>query len=144
MAAFFILVLCAILLVVLWIFVGEKVETYRRTQSEHLMRQSDLREKERERELVPNQNLLATGEPAEALVVGAEETGMVCWEKPVIRLILEVRRSSDNSYRSDQSPYRVETNALVSALKFPQVQPGSIIEVRLNLSNPSMVAVVLR
>lgn len=91
-----------------------------------------------------NNKLLTNGEPAEATVVAAEETGMRLNDMPMIRLVVDVRRSSGTSYRSDPQVYRAEVKTLVPHLKLPQVQPGSVLMARLDPSDLSKVAVALR
>ena len=94
--------------------------------------------------LAPNMQLLVTGEPAEATVVAAEETGLRLQGIPVLRLLLDVRRAFGAVYRPDQQSYRVETKAMVPDLKFAQIQPGSLVAVRLDPRDLTQVAVALR
>ncbi len=96
------------------------------------------------RSAAPDMQLLATGEPAEAIVVAAEETGLRVQGVPVVRLLLDVRRMMGAAYRPDQQSYRVATKTMVPGLKYPQVQPGSLVAVRVDPRDLSKVAVALR
>jgi hypothetical protein len=98
----------------------------------------------RRKKVTPDPALLATGEAAEAVVVTSEETGTLFNDVPVIRIILDVRRASGPAYRPEQTRYRAEVTMLVPHLKFPQIQPGSVVAVKVDPSNSSNIAVVLR
>jgi hypothetical protein len=94
--------------------------------------------------VAPNMELLAAGEPTEATVVAAEETGLRLQGVPVLRILLDVRRTMGAAYRPEQQAYRIETKAMVPDLKFAQIQPGSLVSVRLDPRDLSKLALALR
>lgn len=80
--------------------------------------------------------LLATGAPAQALVMQLADTGVRVNDNPQVKLVLEV-------HPMGQPPYQVETTAFVSMLKLAQIQPGQTVNVRYDPTDPSKVALAL-
>ncbi|SRR5258708_2807364 len=80
--------------------------------------------------------LLATGEPAQATILRMWDTGTRLNDNPMVGLALEVHPAS-------RPPYQVETRALVPLVKISQVQTGANIAVRFDPTDPSKVALVL-
>lgn len=83
-----------------------------------------------------NNQLLVTGEPAQATVIQLWDTGVMMNNSPQVGLMLEVRPTG-------RPAYQVETKQFVSHLRLSQVQPGSIVNVRLDPANPNRVALAL-
>lgn len=86
------------------------------------------------------EDLLATGQQGEAVVVGLEDTGMRIGDDPRVRLLLEVRIEG-------YSPYQVEKTIVVPMIRLPQVQVGSTVEVLADPSepdNPDKIGVSLK
>lgn len=80
--------------------------------------------------------LLATGAPAQALVMQLADTGVRVNDNPQVKLVLGV-------HPMGQPPYQVETTAFVSMLKLAQIQPGQTVNVRYDPTDPSKVALAL-
>src|SRR5258708_7897095 len=80
--------------------------------------------------------LLATGEPAQAKILRMWDTGTTLNDNPMVGLALEVHPAS-------RPAYQVETKALISRLKISQVQTGATVAVRFDPTDPSKVALVL-
>jgi hypothetical protein len=78
-------------------------------------------------------DLERTGRPAEAKVLELWETGMWVNRDPVVGFLLEV-------HPPEGEPYEARTKLLVSGLSIPQVQPGAILPVRFDPSNPNRVS----
>ncbi len=82
----------------------------------------------------PNRELLATGENAQATIVNLWDTGTSVNDNPLVGLLLEVRPAS-------RPPYQVKTSLLISRLQIPQYQPGRVLAVKLDPTNPEKVAI---
>ena len=68
-----------------------------------------------------NRALLATGAPAPALILAAEDTGVTVNDSPRVRLTLEVRPAAG-------APYRATTTLLVGRLQVGMVAPGQPVQ----------------
>ncbi len=80
------------------------------------------------------QELQKVGVPAEATITGLVETGLTFNRiYPVVKIQLEVRPPGGQ-------PYRAEIRTMVSRLDIPQIQPGRVLKVMYDPSNPSNVA----
>ena len=79
-------------------------------------------------------DILATGKPATATIVGISDTGVTINQNPVVAFDLEVQ--PDNA-----APFRAHTKALVSRLDVPQIQPGRKVPVKFDPKQPSRVAI---
>jgi hypothetical protein len=77
--------------------------------------------------------LQVTGEQATATILQIWDTGITVNNDPVVGFVLEVRRSG-------QPAYQAKTKLLISRLDIPRVQPGAIVPVRVDLRDPSRVA----
>lgn len=73
------------------------------------------------------------GQPAEALVLEIRDTGITLNDDPIVAFRLEVRRPGS-------APYVVETRGRVGRLDVPQVQPGAVLPVAVDPSDPGKVA----
>jgi hypothetical protein len=78
--------------------------------------------------------LLATGEPAEAVILAAADTGVTVNDCPQARLTLEVRPEG-------RPPYRAEATMLVGRLQTGMLVPGTHARVKFDPADPSRVAV---
>jgi hypothetical protein len=74
---------------------------------------------------IQNHAILANGLLAQATIIRVFDTGTTINNDPVVRLLLEVKPP-------DQPTFQAETERLVSRLHIPQVQPGSIVQVKYN------------
>ena len=80
--------------------------------------------------------LLATGEAAQAKILKMWDTGATLNENPQVGLLLEV-------HAVNRSPYQVETKCFVSRVKIPQVQPGAVVNVKIDRQDAAKVALEL-
>lgn len=80
--------------------------------------------------------LLASGEPAQAKILKIWDTGTTLNDNPQIGMLLEV-------YAVNRSPYQVETKCFVSRLRIPQVQPGSVVNVKIDRQDTAKIALDL-
>ena len=74
------------------------------------------------------------GQPAEALVIGIQDTGMTLNDDPIVAFHLEVRPSSG-------APYEVRTRGRVGRLDVPRIQPGAVLPVSVDPADPAKVAI---
>lgn len=81
-----------------------------------------------------NREVLATGEPAEAVIVSVMDTGVTVNDCPQARLTLEVRPAG-------RPPFLAETTLLVGRFQTGMVMPGAPVHVRFDPADPSRVAV---
>ena len=81
-----------------------------------------------------NRQILATGEPAHAVIISAADTGVTINDCPQARLTLEVRPAG-------RPPYVAETTFLVGRLQTGMIAPGMSVQVRFDPADPSRVAV---
>ena len=86
------------------------------------------------------QALLASGIPAEATILQAQQTGSKLTiggqEQWGVALTLEVRPQG-------RPPYAAQTQTFVSLLQLPRVQPGATVPVKISPQNPTQVALDL-
>lgn len=83
-----------------------------------------------------NERILATGEPAQAIVLRMWETGMTINDNPQIQILLEVRPAN-------RPPYQTQTKCMISRLKLALVQPDAVVAVRIDPQNQSKVALYI-
>lgn len=76
----------------------------------------------------------AIGSPAKATVVAIWETGTRVNSNPVVGFDLEVRAEG-------RPVWRVKTKSLVSILAIPRIQPGAVLDVFYDPTDPSRVAI---
>jgi len=86
--------------------------------------------------LKQTQTLLATGEAAQATILQLRDTGTTLNGNPQIEVLLEVRPAN-------RSAYQAQTRCYVSRLRIPQVQPGAVVNVKIDPQNPANVALQL-
>ncbi len=86
---------------------------------------------------VARRKLLENGEPAEATILQVTDTGVTMNNiYPVVKVLLEVRPQG-------RPPYRVETRMTVNRVDIPQVQPGTVVPVKIDPRSPKRVAVAI-
>lgn len=78
--------------------------------------------------------LLAAGEPAQAVILAAHDTGVTVNDSPRVRLTLEIRPAQG-------APYRATTTTLVGRLQVGMLVPGTPVRVKYDPADPSRVAV---
>ena len=81
-----------------------------------------------------NRAILATGEPAQAVIVSVVDTGVTVNDCPQARLTLEVRPAA-------RPPFVAEATLLVGRFQTGMVMPGAGVQVRFDPADPSRVAV---
>ncbi|MCB9449838.1 MAG: hypothetical protein H6672_00270 [Anaerolineaceae bacterium] len=84
-----------------------------------------------------NNQLLMTGEAAEATIVSLNDGGMMVNNNPMVNLILNVEPKN-------RSAYQAAVRTIVPYIKLAQVQPGMKVNVRIDPANPANVALDLR
>jgi hypothetical protein len=85
--------------------------------------------------------LMATGVPAQAKILSVRDLGgsiQIGGQLPQQRLQIDLE-----IYPAGGQPYRASPQQLVSMMAIPRVQPGAMVQVRYDASNPMRVAVVL-
>lgn len=80
--------------------------------------------------------ILATGEAAQAKILKMWDTGATLNDNPQVGLLLEV-------HAVNRSPYQIETKCFVSRLRIPQVQPGAVVNVKIDRQDEAKVALEL-
>jgi len=79
------------------------------------------------------QRLLATGEQAQAKILGLADTGVKINNNPQLQIQLEV-------YPQTRPPFQTQCITTVSFLAIPRIQPGMMVMVRFDPANPAAVA----
>lgn len=82
------------------------------------------------------QALLATGMPAMGRVLQLADTGMLVNNNPQVRIVVEVQMPG-------RPPYQADTTMVVSMLAVPRVQPGCMVNLRVDPMNPSRIAILI-
>ena len=77
---------------------------------------------------IHNHAVLVNGLPAQAIILKVSDTGTTINNDPVIRLLLEVQPP-------DQQSFQAEAERLISRLQIPQVQPGTVVQVKYDPAN---------
>jgi riboflavin synthase alpha subunit len=85
---------------------------------------------------VNNAQILASGEPAQATVLQIWEAGMTVNNNPMIGISLQVQPMN-------RPAYQVQLQTMISRLKLSQVQPGSVVNVRIDPIDTNKVALML-
>ncbi len=80
--------------------------------------------------------ILATGNPATAVIVRLIDTGTTINNDPVVEFVLQVTPP-------DGETYEAHTKALVSRLDIPAIQPGRVVPVKYDPRMPTRVAIDL-
>lgn len=78
--------------------------------------------------------LLETGVPAEATILGIAPTGNTFNDQPQVEIRLEVRPA-------DGAAYEAETTMIVNPVYLSEFQPGKTVQVRYDAQDPSKVAI---
>ena len=80
--------------------------------------------------------ILAKGIPGQATISRIWETGMLVNNQPQVGFELQV-------WIPNAAPYVAETKMIVSALVIPRIQPGAVVQVKVDPADPRKVAIVL-
>jgi hypothetical protein len=80
--------------------------------------------------------LLATGVPAQARILQIGETGTYVNNNPAVDILMEV-------HPQGRPPYPVQTRMVVSLIRLPSIQPGSIVPVKYDPNDPTKVALAI-
>jgi hypothetical protein len=86
------------------------------------------------------QNLAATGKQGEATILQMEDTGMRINDDPRVALTMEIRIPG-------YPPYQIRKTLTLELIRMSQVQPGSVVAVLADPSepaNPDKVGLLLR
>jgi len=78
--------------------------------------------------------LLQNGEIAQGTILSVSNTGLTVNDNPQARFSIEVRPAN-------RPPFRAEAKKIISMFEILQYQPGTIVEVRFDPNNPSVVAI---
>ena len=76
-----------------------------------------------------SENLRLAGLPAQARILGVQPTGYMTNFNPHWRIDMDV-------YSQHAPPYRVSVLGVIHQLAIPRVQPGLLVPVRIDRSNP--------
>ncbi|MBN2148849.1 MAG: hypothetical protein JW726_15790 [Anaerolineales bacterium] len=74
--------------------------------------------------------LVATGTQGEAMIIRMEDTGMRINDDPRVSLLLEV-------HIPGHAPYQIYKTLTVPMIRLPQVQPGMVVGVLVDMAQPS-------
>ncbi len=80
----------------------------------------------------PNRGVLQNGLPAQAKIVGVQQTGVMLNNQPQILFDLEVQPPGG-------TPYRAQTKAIIPMVNIPQFQQGVEVPVKIHPSDPTQV-----
>lgn len=80
--------------------------------------------------------LLATGLPAMGRVLQLMDTGMLVNNNPQVRIVVEVQMPG-------RPPYQADTTMIVSMLAVPRVQPGCVVNLKVDPMNPTRIALMI-
>lgn len=86
------------------------------------------------------EELMATGQQGEATILALQDTGMRINHNPRVAIVMEVRIPG-------YAPYQVQKTVTVPFINLSQVQPGSVVPVMADPSqpnNPDKVGLLLR
>jgi hypothetical protein len=81
-------------------------------------------------------DLRSSGIVAQATILRFWDTGTTVNDNPVAGLLLEVQAPG-------QAPYQVETKSLIPRLSIGQLQPGAVVQVKIDPTNNQRVALDL-
>lgn len=93
------------------------------------------------------QQLLATGQPAQARIIQMGDTGTRINHDHVVQLLLEVHpqpMQGPQGYRGAMPPFQTQAQLLVPMMALPRVQPGAMVPIRYNPQNPQEVTIDFR
>jgi hypothetical protein len=81
--------------------------------------------------------LIATGDPAQAVIVDIQDTGMRINDSPSLQITLDVNSSKHGNYQ-------VAIRTIVPLYRMMQVQVGGTVNVKIDPNNKANVALELR
>jgi len=76
------------------------------------------------------ENLMAKGTQGEATILSLEDTGMLVNNNPRVKITMEVRMSM-------YPTYQITKTVTVPLIRLPQVQTGSVVQVMVDMSDPT-------
>ncbi|MCC6261148.1 MAG: hypothetical protein IT311_09810 [Anaerolineales bacterium] len=76
------------------------------------------------------QELMAKGTPGQAKILSLQDTGMLINHQPRVTLVLEIEVAM-------RPPYQVTKTMTVPLIRLSQVQVGSVVNVMVDLSDPT-------
>lgn len=79
--------------------------------------------------------LIEKGTPAPATITAVNQTGMYMNNNPQVRIDLEIAPPEGETYT-------VVLHRFLQLVQIPRVQPGTVVEVRIDPENPKRVAIV--
>lgn len=83
------------------------------------------------------QQLLMTGLPGTAQVIQLNDGGMRVNDNPMVNMVLQVTSQQHGTYQAT-------VQSIIPLIKLAQVQPGQIVNVKIDPSNPQNVAIDLK
>ena len=86
------------------------------------------------------EELAAVGTPGQATILSVQDTGMRINDNPRVAVLMEI-------HIPNVPPYQLQKTITVSIIQLPQVQPGAIVGVLVDMSaptNPDKVGIMLR
>ncbi len=84
---------------------------------------------------IRHNRLRASGETAEATIIGLQETGMRVNRQPRVKITLSVRPSM-------RPAYEAVTHKIISYFEISQYQPGAVMEIKFDSNNPQSVVII--
>jgi hypothetical protein len=79
--------------------------------------------------------LMQSGVSAQAKILQIWQTGMMVNNNPQVGMLLEV-------HREGQEPYQAQMTQVVSMIRLPSIQPGNVLEVRIDPEDPAKMILV--
>jgi hypothetical protein len=76
------------------------------------------------------EQLMARGTQGEATILSLQDTGMLINNNPQVRITLEIRMPM-------YPPYQITKTAIVPLIRLSQVQVGSVVQVMVDMSDPT-------
>ncbi|MBW2528417.1 MAG: hypothetical protein JRI23_29850 [Deltaproteobacteria bacterium] len=81
------------------------------------------------------QQLLASGAPAQGQIVAVQQTGTYVNHQPQVQIVVMVTPPGGQ-------PYQAQLLKILSMIEIPQYQPGAQVQIRYDPTNPSRIAIV--
>lgn len=81
------------------------------------------------------QQLLASGAPAQGQIVSVQQTGTYINHQPQVQIVVYVTPPGGQ-------PYQAQLLKILSMVEIPQYQPGMQVQVRYDPTHPTRVAIV--
>ena len=79
--------------------------------------------------------LMEKGTPAAATITAVGQTGMFINNNPQVQIVLEV-------VPEEGEPYTATVTKVLQLIQLPQVQPGKLVDVRIDPENPKRMVIV--